>query len=183
MGLGEEFRVGGVLPEHELLYQVVQACSAFTSSSVTNLSGRDDGSSTSCANKHRPCRAKDAWPTINAGVDGWPYRITFSRAEASLMVLSGMPEKINSFGRRHAGRPGGRRVGSAVENHGQHGPFPLCPGLGPVESGHRWRRGRQVDAAEVLGDVAELVLFGAFWADFDHDQAVCGGDVLMMGLR
>ena len=82
------------------------------------------------------------------------------------------------FRRRHAGRPwqsscwiGGRKSWSTRLRS-------FSPGLGPVESDIGGGEVAEVDAAEVLGDVAELVVFGAFWADFDHDQAVCGGDVL-----
>ena len=74
-----------------------RARSASCSSTVGNSSGREAGSSTSCANSTARAVASGLRDQYRCRVEGCPWRIDFSRADAALMASSGREVSMSFF--------------------------------------------------------------------------------------
>ena len=88
--------------------------SAFCSSSVGNLSGCADGSSTSWANSTARQAASGRRAHHRCSVDGWPWRMDFSRADSRLMSSRGSATSM-SFGLYQRSLVG--HIGSPPRSH------------------------------------------------------------------
>ena len=79
----------------------IRACrrarSASWDSTVGNSSGRDAGSSPSWAKSTARTVASGRRAQYKCSVEGWPWRMDFSRADAALMASSGSDVSISFF--------------------------------------------------------------------------------------
>ena len=95
--------VGGVLPLHQVLDDAKQSLPLLGLGFVCGeqLSGREEGSSTSWAKSTARAvasgrRAHQRWRVL-----GWPCRIDFSRADAALMASSGRATSMRLLADHH----------------------------------------------------------------------------------
>ena len=160
--------VAGVLPDDEPLDDAVQPLAlGALSSSVGNRSGCEDGSSTSWANSTARAAASGRRAHHRCSVDGWPWRIDFSRADSRLIASSGSATSISlRFGAPTASSFDRSLIDS--ERLPRHAPRsrPSC------RDGRSRRSRRASKRRERVLEVADLVVLGAARVDAHERQAV-----------
>ena len=156
-----------VLPDDEPLDDAVQPLALGALSLLgRELSGCDDGSSTSWANSTARAAASGRRAHHRCSVDGWPWRIDFSRADSRLIVSSGSATSISL----RFGAPTASSFASVVIElerlpASRPGRLPLAAVAGRVEVAG-------VEAGERVLEVADLVVLGAARVDAHEREAV-----------